>query len=136
MSQGHGLDQIARAMVSLGDGGTLAQVYANLTSDVASNAWPNFRQAIQSIRPITNDDPFGGMGQPAQIAHLAPWAVELAGKVFAAILADIAAGKTENQIVASVRAALMTAPAARKKVVPFSACGTRSHRLVPPGKVA
>jgi hypothetical protein len=27
------------------------------------------------------------------MAHLAPWTVELAGKVFAAILADIAAGK-------------------------------------------
>lgn len=33
MHQGHGLDQIAQAMVSLGDTGTLSQLYAKLTSD-------------------------------------------------------------------------------------------------------
>ncbi len=33
MSQGHTLDKIAPAMVALGDAGTLAQLYANLTSD-------------------------------------------------------------------------------------------------------
>jgi hypothetical protein len=52
---------------------------------------------------VTNDDPFAGAAQPAQLAHLAPWTVALAGRVFAEILADIAAGKTANQIVASVR---------------------------------
>jgi hypothetical protein len=31
MSQGYGLDKIAPAMVALGDSGTLAQLYANLT---------------------------------------------------------------------------------------------------------
>jgi hypothetical protein len=46
MSQGHGLDQIAQTMVSLGDTGTLAQLYANLTSDAASNAWPAFLAAV------------------------------------------------------------------------------------------
>jgi hypothetical protein len=136
MSQGHGLGEIAQGLVSLGDSGTLAQLYANLTSDTASNAWPNFQAALQNVSPITNDDPFGAMTQPAQLAHLAPWAVELAGRVFAAILADVAAGKEENQIVASVRAILVTAPTAKRKVVPLHARRAKSHRLVPPGKTA
>jgi hypothetical protein len=138
MSQGYGLGQIAPAMVSLADSGTLAQLYANLTSDAASNAWPNFQAAIQNVggaSAVTNDDPFHGMAQPAQLAHLAPWTVELAGKVFAAILADIAAGKAENQIVASVRAVLVAAPIS-KRVISLAARRTQSHRLLPPGKVA
>jgi hypothetical protein len=133
MSLGYSLSDIAQAMVALGDAGTLAQLYAGLASDAASNAWPNFQAAIQSVVPITNDDPFGAMAQPAQLAHLAPWTVEMAGKVFAAILADVAAGKSEHQIVASVRAALVTAPTRKPKVVPLAACSTRSHRLVRPG---
>jgi hypothetical protein len=133
MSLGHGLSDIAQEMVALGDAATLAQLYAGLASDAASNAWPNFQAAIQSVVPIANDDPFGAMVQPAQLAHLAPWTVEMAGKVFAAILADVAAGKSEHQIVASVRAALVSAPTGKPKVVPLAACRTRSHRLVPPG---
>jgi hypothetical protein len=107
MSQGYSIEKIAPAMVSLGDSGTFAQLYAKLTGDAAANAWPNFQSAIQHIggaSAITSDDPFGAMAHPARLPHLPPWTVELAGKVFAAILADIAAGKTEHQIVASVRA--------------------------------
>jgi hypothetical protein len=111
MSQGYGLDQIAQAMVSLGDAGTLAQLYANLTSDLASNALPAFLSAIENLpNGVTNDDPFGGATHPAQLPHLAPWTVELSGKIFGAILAGVAAGKSEHQIVASVRAALVSAP--------------------------
>jgi hypothetical protein len=132
MSQGHSLNDLAQVMVSQGDSGTLAQLYSNLASDTASNAWPNFQAATQSVAPITTDDPFGAMAQPAQLAHLAPWAAELAGKVFAAILADIAAGKAEHQIVASVRAVLLTAPTAKRKVVSLHARRTKSHRLEPP----
>jgi len=59
MSQGHGLGTIAPAMVALGASGTLAQLYANLTSDSASNAWPNFQTAIQGLsNGVTSDDPF------------------------------------------------------------------------------
>src|ERR1700730_10000565 len=43
MSQGYGLDKITPAMVPLGDAGTLAQLYGNLTSDAEPNAWPNFQ---------------------------------------------------------------------------------------------
>jgi hypothetical protein len=132
MSQGHSLNDIAQGMVSLGDSGTLAQLYGNLSSDAPSNAWPSFQAAIQSVIPITTDDPFGAAAQPAQLAHLAPWVADLAGKVFAAILADIAAGKPEHQIVASVRAVLVTAPSAKRKVIPMQDRRGKSHRLVPP----
>ena len=137
MSQGYGLDQIAPAMVSLGDSGTLAQLYANLTGDSASNAWPNFQSALQSLwNGVTSDDPFGGAFQPAQLAHLAPWMVELAGKVFSAILADLAAGKEAHKIVAGVRAVLVTAPPAKTSARPAAACSFKSRRLLPPKRRA
>jgi hypothetical protein len=134
MSQGYSLCQIAQEMVSLGDSGTLAQLYANLTSDAASHALPAFLAAVGNLPGITNDDPFGGAVQPAQMAHLAPWTVELAGKVFAAILADIAAGKQPHQIVASVRAALVAAPGASSRPISAARCSPKSRRLRPPSK--
>jgi hypothetical protein len=133
MSQGYSLNDIAQGLVTLGDSGTLAQLYGNLTSDAPSNAWPNFQATIQSVVPITTDDPFGAATQPAQLAHLAPWVTELAGKVFAAILSDISAGKSEHQIVASVRAVLVAAPSAKRKVIQMQDRRGKSHRLVPPG---
>jgi hypothetical protein len=70
MSQGYTLNKIAPAMVASGDAGTFAELYANLTSDAASNAWPNFQNAIQGLaNGVTSDDPFGGF-QPAQLAGL------------------------------------------------------------------
>jgi hypothetical protein len=132
MSQDYGLDKIAQAMVALGDAGTLAQLYANLTSDAPSNALPAFQAAVQNLpNGVTSDDPFGGASQPAQMAHIAPWTVALAGKVFSAILADIAAAKPPHQIVASVRAALCAAPTA-KVMGARSVCSTKSRRLLPP----
>jgi hypothetical protein len=142
MSQGHGLDQIAQTMVSLGATGTLAQLYTNFTSDVASNALPAFLAAVETLpNGVTNDDPFGGASQPAQLSHLAPWTVELSGKVFGAILTGVAAGKAAHQIVASVRAVLVAAPTAKAAaptatVTGASAarCSAKSLRLVPPGR--
>jgi hypothetical protein len=135
MSQGYSLNQIAPAMVSLGDSGTLAQLYAGLSGDAAANAWPTFLAAVKALPDgVTNDDPFGGAPQPAQLAHLTPSTVELAGKVFAAILADLAAGKEAHQIVASVRPLLVSAPAARPRGGAAASCSPRSHRLRPPGK--
>jgi len=111
MSQGYGLDRIAQTMVSLGDAGTLAQLYAALTSNAASGAFPVFLAAVQALQGgVTTDDPFGGGVQPAQLAHVAPWTVELASKVFSAILADVATGKPAHQIVANVRAVLGPVP--------------------------
>ena len=70
MSQGHTLDKITPAMVALGDGGTLAQLYANLTSDVAANAWPKFQSAIQGLpNGVNSDDPFGA-AQPVQVSRV------------------------------------------------------------------
>jgi hypothetical protein len=105
LSQNYGLDQIAQTMVKLKDAGTLAQLYAQLTGNPASQAWPTFQAAAQGVQ-ITDDDPFAGAGQPAQLTHVAPWTAALAGKVFTAILQDVAAGKPEHHIVASVRSVL------------------------------
>jgi hypothetical protein len=136
LSQGHGLDAIAPAMVSLGDSGTLAQLYANLTGNAASDAWPTFQAAVAALPGgVTNDDPFGGLSQPAQLTHLAPWTVVLAGKVFGAILADLAAGKAAHQMVASVRAVLVSAPTAKPSGAAAARCSSKSRRLRPPGKV-
>jgi hypothetical protein len=143
MSQGIGLDRIAQEMVSLGDSGTLAQLYANLTGDDASKAWPNFINAVNGLSGINNDDPFGGHAQPAQLAHLAPWAVAAAGKIFSVILADVAAGKTANQIVASVRAAMTSVPATSPRGAlvgtrnghAVAPCAVTSHPLRTPGRV-
>src|SRR5579864_473313 len=82
MSQGQALNMIAPAMVQLGDGGTLAQLYASLTGDDAANAWPNFIAAVQGlIGGVTSDDPFGGAPAPAQVAQLDAPTIELAGKM-------------------------------------------------------
>jgi hypothetical protein len=60
-SQGYGLAKIAPAMVVLGATGTLAQLYANLTSSPASKAWSAFQSAIKALpNGVTSDDPFGG----------------------------------------------------------------------------
>lgn len=67
MSLGHTLDKIAPQMVELGDSGTLAQLYASLASDSASNAWSKFQAAVQALPGgVTSDDPFGA----AQLAPL------------------------------------------------------------------
>jgi hypothetical protein len=135
MSQGHALGQIAPAMVSLGDSGTLAQLYANLTSDSGAKAWPAFKTAVQALpNGVTSDDPFGGAVQPAQLAHIAPWTVELAGKVFAVILADIAAKKPAHEIVAGVRAAMIKASRPQAVGAAAGVCHTKSHRLLPSKK--
>jgi hypothetical protein len=136
MSQGYSLSAIAQEMVSLKDVGTLAQLYANLTSDSASNAWPNFQTAVSALPPITTDDPFGATAQPAQLAHLPPWTVEAAGKVFASILADILAGKEERQIVAGVRAAMISTPKYGRHRAAVSACTVGSRRLRAPAVAA
>ena len=59
-SQGHGLDKIAQAMVSAGAGGTLAQLYAHLTSEAVGAAWPQFQAAVKALPGgVNSDDAFG-----------------------------------------------------------------------------
>lgn len=61
ISKGFPLNQIAAELVALGNNGTLAQLYVNLTSDSGSNAWRNFQSAVQALpNGVTSDDPFGG----------------------------------------------------------------------------
>ena len=60
MSLGHRLDQCAQTMVKLGDRGTLAGLYSELTSDRKANAWQKFRAAVQALQnAISHDNPFG-----------------------------------------------------------------------------
>jgi hypothetical protein len=69
ISQGYALNAIAPAMVSLGDSGTLAQLYAKLTGDAGSNAWPLFTTAVNALPDgVTTDDPFGEAPHAAQVA--------------------------------------------------------------------
>src|SRR5260370_1280961 len=59
LSQDYTLAQIAQTMVSLGDAGTLAQLYAGLTGDNAANAFPKFMTGVNQLPTISSDDPFG-----------------------------------------------------------------------------
>jgi hypothetical protein len=133
MIQGRGLDQIAQNMVTLGDSGTLAQLYANLTSDAPGNAWPAFQTAVQNLpNGVTSDDPFGAAAQPAHLVQHTPWTLALAGKVFSSIVADVAARKPAEQIVAGVGAVLATAPNASARAAAATVCPPSSHCLIPP----
>jgi hypothetical protein len=115
--------------VNLGDAGTLAQLYANLTSDAATNAWTNFQNALQNLpNGVTSDDPFGGLAQPAQMAHLSPRTAELVGRIFASMVSDLAAGRQPEQMMANVRAAMLPVSHAKAPAV----CSPKSKRLLPP----
>jgi len=131
LSQGQSLSQIAPAMVNLGDAGTLAELYGNLTGDDPANAWPNFQNAINNLpNGVQSDDPFNGMFQAMQMTHLSPRSVELVGKVFASMIADLAAGRHPDQIAANVRAATMPTPRPAEPKI----CQPGSKRLLPPDK--
>jgi hypothetical protein len=133
ISQGYGLEKIAPAMVNLGDSGTLARLYATLTSDDAGNAFLNFQAAIQNLpNGVTSDDPFGGLAQPAQMAHIAPRSAEVVGRIFASMVADLSAGRQPEQIMANVRAAMLPVSTGR----PPAVCSPKSKRLLPPAKAA
>lgn len=56
---GHPLSEIAPAMVALGTAGVLAQLYARLTGDAATNAYPKFLAAAKALPTFISDDPFG-----------------------------------------------------------------------------
>ena len=93
MSLGHALGKIAPEMVNLGDSGTLAQLYANLTSDVALNAWSKFQTAIQSLpNGVTSDDPFGAFTAAAKPARIPAAVAPGTAKAHAAGKAPRAAG--------------------------------------------
>jgi hypothetical protein len=118
-------------MVNLGDAGTFAQLYGTLTGDDPANAFQNFQNAIAALPDrVTDDDPFGGLASPLQTAHLAPRTAELVGRIFAAMVGDLAAGRQPEHIMANVRAAM--APAVRPKAL--AVCSPKSKRLLLPGR--
>jgi hypothetical protein len=67
MSQRLSLNKIAPAMVKLGTGGTLAQLYGALQLGTTANAWPKFQAAVKALPRIINDDPFGGGGAAKKV---------------------------------------------------------------------
>ena len=131
ISQGYGPEKIAPAMVNLGDAGTFADLYSTLTGDAAVNAWPNFQNAVQNLPDgVINDDPFGGLAQPLQMKHVSSRTAELVGRIFASVVADVAAGRHPDQIAENVRTAML--PVSRP--VTTSICSPKSKRLLPPSK--
>jgi len=129
ISQGHGLEKIAPAMVNLGDSGTLAQLYAVVASDSAGNAWTNFQEAIHSLpNGVTGDDPFNGLAQPLEMAHLSPRTAELIGRIVASLARDVAAGHQPDEIIAHLQAAMLPHGRPASPAV----CRPKSKRLLPP----
>jgi hypothetical protein len=62
LSQGHSLADVAQAMVALGDSGTLAQLYGQVTGNPATAAWSQFTAAINALPGgVTSDDPFNAL---------------------------------------------------------------------------
>ena len=133
MSKGFRLDRIAQTMVGLGDTGTLAQLYAQLTSEPAAKALPLFRAAVQSLpHGIVDDDPFGGAAHAQHLAGQESSAAELAERILAVVLADIAAGRTAEQLAADVRAIIDAIGGGHS----MATCSNRSRRLRPPSAEA
>lgn len=131
ISQGQGLEKIAPSMVNLGDSGTLAQLYAALTGDAASKAWPNFQTAIQDLpNGVSSDDPFNGLAQPLQMAHVSSRTAELVGRIFASVSADLALGRTTEEIAENVHTAMLPV---YRPVAP-AICVPKSKRLLPPNR--
>jgi hypothetical protein len=62
LSSAHELPDIAQAMVKLGDAGTLAALYAELTGQPAGEAWPTFSAAVDGLAGgVRSDDPFDAL---------------------------------------------------------------------------
>ena len=66
------------------------------------------------------------------MAHLAPKTAELVGRIFAAMVSDLAAGRQPEQMMANVRAAMLPVSNAKAPKV----CTPKSKRLLPPSKGA
>jgi hypothetical protein len=70
ISRGHGLSAVAQTMVRLGDNGTLARLYGQLTGDAASSAWSNFSAAVRGLPGgVISDDPFGALATAGAAAE-------------------------------------------------------------------
>jgi hypothetical protein len=102
-------------MVALGEKGTLAQVYANLTGDGAGRAWTKFITAVRALPGgVTSDNPFGA-STPVIASAIEPMTVARAARAFGALLADIKAGRGEAEILVGLRAVMAGAPGPRAR---------------------
>lgn len=62
LAQGYSLSLIAQTMVGLGDTGTLAGLYGELTGWDPRTAWPDFTSSVNALAEgVTSDDPFGAL---------------------------------------------------------------------------
>jgi hypothetical protein len=62
LSQGQSLATVAQAMVALGDSGTLAQLYGQVTGNPSTDAWSQFSAAVNALPGgVTSDDPFNAL---------------------------------------------------------------------------
>ncbi|HEV2363551.1 MAG TPA: hypothetical protein VGS12_05055 [Caulobacteraceae bacterium] len=60
VGKGAALADIARELVGLGAKGTFAEVFASITGQPKSQAWPQFQAAVRALPGgVTNDAPFG-----------------------------------------------------------------------------
>jgi hypothetical protein len=50
-------------MVALGDSGTLAELYGQVTGNPAAGAWSHFTAINALPRGVTSDDPFDALGR-------------------------------------------------------------------------
>jgi hypothetical protein len=68
MLQTWDLDEVAQAMVALGDNGTLADLGAQLSGATSPSAWSKLLAAVAGLPggQVTSDDPFGAMGRLSQ----------------------------------------------------------------------
>jgi hypothetical protein len=125
-SLGFSLSQIAPAMVTLGDGGTLAQLYQKLTHHPSGKAWSDFNAAVDALpKPIADDDPFGG----TVVAGMHSITAESANRLLGLILESVAAGHSPERMADRLAGALAMSGRSARPPAPVSACTMGSHRL-------
>ncbi len=70
LSQNIALPAVAQGLVALGNSGTFAQLYGNLTGNDPASAFATFMTAVQGLaNGVTSDDPFGAL--PAAVGAMA-----------------------------------------------------------------
>lgn len=94
-SKGKTLAQIAQVMVSLGDAGTLADLYTSLGFGAKTGAWPFFLSAVKALSAtaLQSDDPFGAIVNPPT-PPTPPTRPGICGLIEAEIVAAQASGRT------------------------------------------
>lgn len=114
--------EIARGMVTLGDNGTLSQLYNKLGLGPTTNAWTKFLAAVKALTGrINNDDPFNALHPtptpvptptptptptPVPTPTPTPSAMELGYLIVEAVIAALVAQQTASQLKATVQAIL------------------------------